>query len=100
MLDIKRGKQNTANSVCNIFPVHFIFRFLFFVSLGDEVTKISCHFQAKSVLLIFFVFRHFDQNTKNEKCNEPDNNKYIIKNQIAVMLCSVSMKVKRFFDRF
>ena len=34
-------------------PVHFIFGFSFFISFGNEVTKISCHFQAKSVQLIF-----------------------------------------------
>ena len=37
-------------------PIHFIFRFLFFVSFGNEVTKISCHFQAKTVQLIFSFF--------------------------------------------
>jgi hypothetical protein len=45
---------------------HFIFHFWFFVSFGDEVTKINCHFQAKTVQLIFSVFGHFDQNMKNE----------------------------------
>ena len=34
------------------------FHLSFFVIFGDEVTKISCHFQAKTVQLIFFVFRH------------------------------------------
>ena len=29
------------------------FHFSFFVSFGDEVTKISCHFQAKKEQLIF-----------------------------------------------
>ena len=48
------------------------FHILFLVSFGNEVTKISCHFQAKTVQLIFFVFGHFDKNTKNEKWNEPD----------------------------
>ena len=45
----------------------FIFRFLLFVSFVDEVTKISCHFQAKTVQLTvsFFV-----KMTKNEKWNE------------------------------
>ena len=33
-------------------PVHFIFRISFLFSFGNEVTKISCHFQAKTVQLI------------------------------------------------
>ena len=41
------------NDLC---PVHFIFRFSFFVSFGNEVTKVSCHFQAKTVQLIFSFF--------------------------------------------
>ena len=42
--------------------VHFIFCFMFFASFGNKVTKISCHFQAKTVQLIFSFFIK----TKNE----------------------------------
>ena len=48
--------------------VHFIFHFSFFVSFGDEVTKVRCHFQAKTVQLIFFCF-----SSKCERWNEPGN---------------------------
>ena len=41
----------TCQGFGDLCPVHFIFRFSFFVSFGDEVTKISCHFQARTVQL-------------------------------------------------
>ena len=49
--------------LCDMCPAHYNFRFSFFVSFGDEVTKISCHFQAKTVQLIFLFFVIL---TKNE----------------------------------
>ena len=59
----------------------FIFCFLVKVTKNE---KIGCHFQAKCRFFIqeiikqdswffVFVFGHFDQKTKNEKWNEPDN---------------------------
>ena len=50
------------------------FHFSFFVI-------VSCHFQAKYGFFRtadFFVFGHFDQKTKNEEWNEPDNGLLII----------------------
>ena len=56
----------------------FVLRFLFKVT---KKQKISCHVQTKCGFFIqkinkqevdFFVFGHFDQETKNEKWNEPD----------------------------
>ena len=50
-------------------PVHFIFGFSFFISFGNEVTKISCHFQAKSVQLIFYEKRKWDVLIRHCKAN-------------------------------
>ena len=53
-----------------LLPGSFHLSFSFFVSFGDEVTKISCHFQAKTVQLIFLFF----VKTKIERWFEPGIN--------------------------
>ena len=50
---------------CTI-SLHFIFRFSFFVNFGDGVTKISCHFQAKTVQLIFSFFVIYEKRKWDE----------------------------------
>jgi hypothetical protein len=47
-------------------PVHYIFRFSYF-GQNDQKQK-----NQLKVTADFFVFDPFDQNMKNEKCNEPD----------------------------
>ena len=51
-------------------PMSGSFHLSFFVILGDEVTKISCHFQAKTVQLIFLFLVILTKIRKNEKCND------------------------------
>ena len=53
-------------SYLHLCRVHFIFRFSFFVIFGYEVTKISCHFQAKTVQLIFSFFVIYEKRKWDE----------------------------------
>jgi hypothetical protein len=45
------------------------FHLSFFVIFGDEVTKISCHFQAKTVQLIFLFFVIYEKRNWDETLN-------------------------------
>ena len=50
------------------------FHLSYFVSFGDKLTKVSCHFQAKTVQLFFFVFRQNNEKRKSKDEMNPAKN--------------------------
>ena len=63
---VMKGWVNEDDFVPSIFLSRLMpgsFHLSFFVSFDDEVTKVSCHFQAKTVQLFFSFF----VKTKNER---------------------------------
>ena len=63
-LQIWKGTVGIEN--INISHMPGSFHLSFFLSFVDEVTKISCHFQAKTVQLIFSFFVKMATNEKRK----------------------------------
>ena len=52
------------------------FHLSFFVTFGDKVTKISCHFQTKTVQLIFSFFVNDEKRKKTAVLSLPENDSW------------------------
>ena len=66
MTDLDRRVLLFGHNWFTMFQLPGSFHLSFFVIFGDKVTKISCHFQAKTVQLIFSFFVIYEKRKWDE----------------------------------